>query len=97
MAPAEWTPPLATYVPIEEQAEEDLEWMKVALEQVSLCAALYTTLCEPANALLYQNDRINCITMLMGFLFIISSRHNPTVLRQKKPLQLKKCPLAACS
>ncbi|KAJ9117781.1 hypothetical protein QFC20_000060 [Naganishia adeliensis] len=33
MSPPEWTPPLATYVPIEEQAEEDLEWMKVALDQ----------------------------------------------------------------
>ncbi|KAI5453748.1 tRNA(adenine34) deaminase [Naganishia albida] len=33
MPASEWTPPLATYVPIEEQAEQDLQWMKVALDQ----------------------------------------------------------------
>ena len=30
-----WTPPLAVYVPEEEQQDIDLEWMKVALDQVS--------------------------------------------------------------
>lgn len=30
-----WTPPLAVYVPEEEQQAIDLEWMKVALDQVS--------------------------------------------------------------
>lgn len=44
MPASEWTPPLATYVPIEEQAEQDLQWMKVALDQVSLAATTYIAL-----------------------------------------------------
>lgn len=67
MSPPEWTPPLATYVPVEEQAEEDLEWMKVALDQVSFVAVVPRMLpirCRPC--LLYYDKRFHRITMLMG-------------------------------
>jgi hypothetical protein len=85
-----WTPPLAVYVPEEEQKAIDLEWMKIAIDQVSASLdMLYLCRCA-------CKDSCNTLDVeAITYLVLIGTRSSHALafrlFRQKKLSLQRKC------